>query len=302
MKSAVLFIVFNRPECANQVFNEIRNAKPPRLYIAADGPRLDKAEDVENCKLVRGIANMVDWECEVHTLFQEVNLGCKSGVLAAINWFFELEDEGIILEDDVLPGDQFFYYLELMLEKYRNREDIFMVTGYNPLGSEVISGDYFMSRHSTIWGWATWGNRWKKYMLTPNDDWQFETEMVLKKYFTWYVRKYYMESFRRVFMRNSNTWDYQWAFVGIINELMCVRPEANLVSNIGVIGTHSSKKDKNHLKKFGSLVFPLVEEANGRKNDKEFEKSILFEAFLKNVIVDFLSYLRLYNFAKKVFK
>lgn len=39
MNKAVLFIIFKRYETANKVFEVIRQAKPPRLYIAADGPR-----------------------------------------------------------------------------------------------------------------------------------------------------------------------------------------------------------------------------------------------------------------------
>ena len=31
--------IFNRPDTTAQVFDAIRQARPPRLYVAADGPR-----------------------------------------------------------------------------------------------------------------------------------------------------------------------------------------------------------------------------------------------------------------------
>ena len=40
MQSPVLFLIFNRPDTTERVFEEIRKAQPPRLYIAADGPRV----------------------------------------------------------------------------------------------------------------------------------------------------------------------------------------------------------------------------------------------------------------------
>ena len=56
LETAVLFLVFNRPDTTKQVFEAIRQAKPPRLYIGADGPRADKAGEQEKCEEVRRIA------------------------------------------------------------------------------------------------------------------------------------------------------------------------------------------------------------------------------------------------------
>ena len=61
LRTAVLFMVFNRPDTTKQVFETIRKAKPPRLYVAADGPRADKSGEQEKCEEVRRIATQVDW-------------------------------------------------------------------------------------------------------------------------------------------------------------------------------------------------------------------------------------------------
>ena len=47
LKTTVLFMVFNRPDTTKQVFEAIRKAKPSRLYVAADGPGAEKADEVE---------------------------------------------------------------------------------------------------------------------------------------------------------------------------------------------------------------------------------------------------------------
>lgn len=41
LKTAVLFLVFNRSDTTTQVFDAIHRARPQRLYVAADGPRAD---------------------------------------------------------------------------------------------------------------------------------------------------------------------------------------------------------------------------------------------------------------------
>src|SRR5665647_1896663 len=106
----VLFIIFNRPDTTQRVWDEIRRAKPARIFVAADAFREGNEDEFKRCEQVRAIVKDVDWECDVQYLFQDINLGCKLGVSTAINWFFDHVDEGIILEDDCLPHPDFFKY------------------------------------------------------------------------------------------------------------------------------------------------------------------------------------------------
>ncbi len=111
VQSPVLFVVFNRPDTTRQVFERIRAAKPSRLYIAADGPREGRPDEAERSRKVRELAKQVDWDCEVKTLFSETNKGCRLGPVSAITWFFDHEPEGIILEDDCVPGWSFSVFV-----------------------------------------------------------------------------------------------------------------------------------------------------------------------------------------------
>ena len=108
LRTAVLFLVFNRPDTTTQCVEKIRKAKPPRLYIAGDGPREGFTDDKEKVAKVHEIVSKIDWPCEVKKLFRTKNLGCKKSVSEAITWFFEYEEQGIILEDDCLPNLNFF--------------------------------------------------------------------------------------------------------------------------------------------------------------------------------------------------
>ena len=98
MNTPILFIIYNRPETTQAVFDVIKSIKPSRLFIAADGPKTE--QDVLLCEQARSIIKQIDWDTDCQTRFLEKNMGCKLGVSSAISWFFDQVEAGIILEDD----------------------------------------------------------------------------------------------------------------------------------------------------------------------------------------------------------
>lgn len=102
-KSPVLLIAFNRPGTTATVFNAIRKAEPEKLYVAVDGPREGRKEDVEAREKVLTLVKEIDWPCIVKYQISETNQGCGRAPANAITWIFENEDRAIILEDDCIP-------------------------------------------------------------------------------------------------------------------------------------------------------------------------------------------------------
>ena len=90
--------------------------------------------------------------------FNNKNLGCKNSVIEAINWFFENEESGIILEEDCIPDISFFYYCAELLKKYKNHEKVIgCITGVNfQNGRKVSDSSYYFSKYNHYCGWATW--------------------------------------------------------------------------------------------------------------------------------------------------
>lgn len=131
LETPILLLIFNRPDTTQEVFDAIKQAKPKRLFIAADGPRGEKPGEFEKCQAARKIVEQVDWECDFQGLFRENNLGCKKAVSSSISWFFDKVDEGIILEDDCLPDPSFFQFCEELLKHYRNNPKIMHISGNN---------------------------------------------------------------------------------------------------------------------------------------------------------------------------
>ncbi len=153
--TAVLLLIFNRPETTELVFEAIRKSRPSRLYVAADGPREDREGEAERVAKARDIATAVDWPCEVKTLFRSRNLGCKYAVSTAIDWFFQHEEEGIILEDDVLPVEGFFYFCQAALNEYRDDPRVGFVAGHSLESKQDDLSNGYATKFTTnalVWG------------------------------------------------------------------------------------------------------------------------------------------------------
>ena len=233
LNTAVLFLVFNRLDTTKQVFEAIREAKPPRLYIAADGAREQKDGEKEKVKVIRDyITSNIDWGCEIKTLFREDNLGCKYAVSGAIDWFFENEEMGIILEDDCLPRQSFFWFCEELLERYKDDMRVGQISGDNfQKGIKRGNADYYFSIYNHIWGWASWANRWKNYdvELEKISDAKFIEDLFQNNN----TRSYWLNIFKTMKEKKIDTWDYQWTFTLWSNNQLTVLPNVNLIENVG---------------------------------------------------------------------
>jgi hypothetical protein len=247
LNTPILFLIFNRPDTTKKVFESISKARPKRLYIAADGPRMDRPAEQEVCLKTREIVNMIDWPCEVKTLFREKNLGCKIAVSSAINWFFENEEEGIILEDDCLPVQSFYVFCQTLLSKYRTDESVMHIGGCNVFNQSDSSDDYSFISYPLIWGWATWRRAWKKYDVNMTTYSEVKKTGRLKDIFPKIgTRNFWENVFDKVVRNVVNTWDYQWSYAVLMNDGLCIVPTKNLVQNLGFTeeATHTSgKKD-----------------------------------------------------------
>lgn len=276
----ILFLIFNRSDTSERVLDAIRKAQPARLYVAADGPRDGNENDLLNCPKTRAVIN-VDWDCEVKLLFREKNLGCKQAVSQAITWFFEQEEQGIILEDDCLPHPSFFPYCETLLEYYKNEEQVMLISGDNFQNGKVRGeGSYYFSQYTHIWGWASWRRAWKHYDVNMESYPAFKSENRISRVFANQgAQRYWMKKLEKTYQKGVNTWDYQWMYAIWNQGGLTALPNKNLISNIGFLtgGTHTNILDKDmaDLPVFEMefpLIHPKVIAADLKADDYTFKK------------------------------
>lgn len=289
MKSPILFLIFKRKDTTERVFNRIREARPPKLYIAADGPRLDRPEESFKCAETRRVVENIDWPCEVHRLYQDKNLGCGVGVSTAITWFFSHEEQGIIIEDDILAHLDFFKYCDEMLERYRNNEKVHIISGNNYFYDGYQSEDsYYFTNYMNIWGWASWRRVWKTYHFDLNEVPADVLRLKLYKRLPKKSASYFWEVFNQMRLNNNDTWDFQFLFNQFYYDRYSISPYTNMVKNIGVANLDSAHfVDENFLltNQTISSPYPLSHpvllstdkdaEKIAMKNSNHYKKSII---------------------------
>jgi hypothetical protein len=297
-KSPILFLTFNRLDTTKKVFEVIKQVKPPKFYLASDGARVNKSGEKEVVESVRNfLLNNIDWQCEVKTLFREQNLGCGKAVSSAINWFFENEEMGIILEDDCLPSISFFRFCDELLIRYKDDERIMHISGDNfQDGISRGDGSYYFSQISHVWGWAAWRRAWKLYDFEMKSLNNFINYKIYKNIWKQNkVRKYWLKQFKNVSLGKIDTWDYQWNYCLIVNNGLSILPNINLVENIGFNSeaTHTSNS-KLKMPSANEIKFPLTHpqffvpdlEADTYTFNKHYQQSLLskIKGKLKNIL------------------
>ena len=247
MKTPVALIIFNRPSTTAKVFEAIRQAKPPKLLVVADGARSDRPEEAEKCLAARAIIEGVDWECEVLTNYSDVNLGCKQRLSSGLDWVFANVEEAIILEDDCLPDPSFFPFCEQLLEHYRHDQRIMVISGVNfQFGNKRTNDSYYFSRYMHCWGWASWRRAWQYYDVEMKLWPKIRDENWLQSVFAEASSiNYWQKILQATYQGEINTWDYQWTFACWLQNGLTVLPNVNLISNIGfgVGSTHTEQAE-----------------------------------------------------------
>ncbi|MBR1656613.1 MAG: hemolysin activation protein [Prevotella sp.] len=240
---AVLLLFFTRNDTFQQVFDAVREARPSRLFLYQDGPRNEKdLAGIEACRKIASDEN-IDWECEVHRMYQKKNYGCDPSEFISQQWAFSIADKCIVLEDDDVPSQSFFPFCKEMLDRYEHDERITMVAGFNT--DEVTTDmpyDYFFTRAFSIWGWASWSrvvNNWDGEYTFVKDPEKF-SELCGK------VEQYHQRKDMPTMCQrhaNSGRQYYEtifWAYM-LLHDGLAIMPSKNMINNIGMNeGTHYS--------------------------------------------------------------
>ena len=256
----LLLIAFNRPEPTARVLSVLRQLRPSQLYVACDGPRSDRPGEAERCAQVRELIEAsIDWPCQLHKLYQTSNLGCRRGVTAALDWFFDQVEEGIVLEDDILPDLSFFPFCQGLLERYRHDTRIGVIAANNHQRSAPADdSSYRFSIYSHCWGWASWRRAWR-----CNDPqlagWpRFRDAGWLQQLGGHEFARTWGGWLDALYAGRIDTWDMVWQFSCWQQGLLTVIPEVELVENIGFSSEATHTIDEaSPLGARGAIAFPL---------------------------------------------
>lgn len=276
----VMLCTFTKLDTVKPVFEAIRNAKPPRLYLVSDGPRANVPDDREKIAAVHEyIENHIDWECEVLKNYSDTNLGCGRRMPTGVSWVFEHEERAIFFEDDCIADASFFRYAQELLERYADNEEVLLISGNNQIAHfDTIECSYGFSKQADIWGWASWKRAWEKYDWDIKSWPQNRKNACWKKYYTTKTRWFFAAQWDLLYEHGYDAWDYQFTYCLGVNDAYCIIPKTNMVTNAGFIegeSTHTEAMPKWMRQDRHQMTFPLKHPYRvkwSRDYDKEFMK------------------------------
>ena len=259
MNTAVLVIGFNRPEHLERVLERVREAAPPRVYVAIDGPRNDaEARNVDAC---RDVARKIHW-APTDLRLRDVNLGCQRGVIDAVTWMLSKEPAGIIVEDDSVPDLSFFHFCDELLERYRDDGRVLAISGESRVPRQIAPSDtsYRFTYMGPAGAWATWRDRWSAFTANRIDASARQTYggLAATRHGECLRRAHWVALSFANRTRVMDSWAYPFMISGIANGQATATPNVNLVADHGIGGDARHMQDADPLHQdAGSLVLPL---------------------------------------------
>jgi len=230
----VVLFVHSRTEHLPVLLRAICAARPPMVFVVADGPRADP-RDQERCRLVRQMIDATPWPCPVRRLYAGQNLGCWSRLVSGIEQVFAETEQAIFLEDDIVPSASFFRFCDALLSLYRNLADVMMVSGLNPLDQWADHGrGHFFSVQGNAQAWASWRRAWAGFAAARG---AWSDAQVRERIRAFLDDDEQFAARDRVYRLPAhsprNSWDYQWALARQMRRGLTAVPSGNLVLHAG---------------------------------------------------------------------
>lgn len=279
------------PECADS-----------ELYVFMDEARNDsEADDVEK---VRALFDNFQGFKAIHPYPARMNKGMARSVIDGVTTVLEKHESIIVLEDDLVVAPDFLTFMNAALEAYRDRSDIWSISGYTPTLKEIEQYDkngVFLVPRAQCWGWATWSDRWETVDWEVSDFNYLARNKKRRKAFDMggndLFRTLEMEHRERI-----ESWAVRWAYAASKQKMWTVNPMLSKVQNIGLKSStsHVGWHDERHnVELFGNKT---IIDPNIQPDDK------LVQAFKKHHDLGLISkigyFMRLHNlgydFIKKI--
>ncbi|RJS45429.1 glycosyltransferase family 2 protein [Nocardioides cavernaquae] len=266
-KVPIALIAFNRPQHTARTLEAIRAAAPDQLFVVLDGARPDRPDDAPKCAEVRALVDAIDWTT-VSVRASDENRGCEGNVETGLDWVFTQVAEAIVLEDDCVPDPTFFGYAEELLDRYRTDTRVWQIAGNSHGVPSTLFGEdsYRFSSWASVWGWATWADRWQRHREVFPRTHIGKSGIVPIRTTSYAARPGALvtRSARKHFEEASTSgdvithgWDKQWWITMISEGGLAVSPAVNLVENVGFGADATHGVVEREMDPAHAMTFPL---------------------------------------------
>ena len=224
VKLGICIFAYNRPSHLRRVLISLENYKKKRknIFVFLDGPKNNKDKIIQ-----KEIKNMVinNQFIKVNFIYRKKNLGLAKSIMNGLNYVSKKFENIIVLEDDCIPRNGFFEYIETILETEKNN----LICAYQFPKLEKKNKKFFSIklRYFVPWGWCVKSSYWikfKKFLKNEKLYNNINDELVDK------IEK-------KIKNKKNDIWSCNFIKFNILNKTKIYYPSVSLIKNIGFDGT-----------------------------------------------------------------
>ncbi|MDA9016940.1 hypothetical protein N9J11_01220 [Actinomycetota bacterium] len=258
---SVLVLAFRRPDKLYETLTALKVNGPGKVYIHIDGPRYGVAEDATAVAACLEVANQFIWECPSEIRLLPENGGLGLGVLKGINWFFEHETNGIILEEDVLIAPNSLFLAGLMLQEFAHDSEVGSVTLFNAVPERVQSQPESLLRFSKMPSsqyWGTWKDRWVQTIELSSITLQTNSRAELVGVGGERFAEFWVDSLGSAMADKQISWEHAWILTHWINNWKSIVSNKNFAvhNGFGATASNSNVRPSWYPTQFSEILDP----------------------------------------------
>ncbi len=129
MKTPIVVFAFNRPDKLQALLTKLTRVPFQKAYVFCDGARGER--DLEACASTQQVAMDFARRYPIDVIIRERNFGLSPNLVNGINMVLDQHPQMVMFEDDIHPKVGCLEYMELALNTYEHRSEIFSIGSYH---------------------------------------------------------------------------------------------------------------------------------------------------------------------------
>lgn len=236
---SITIFIYNRPDKVRNLLDSLKNNyhfETYEYYIFSDGPKRksDEKKIFESREIIKNFFKDLNF----HLITRKKNFGLAKSVIQGVSYVLNFHKSTIILEDDLILSNNFLKFMKESLDKYKENNNIYSISGHMFDSEKIfeIKSSFFLNNINS-WGWATWDNRWEKFMsfLEEFKDLSLSNG---EKYFFDLENSYpFSKILRKTNRGEIDSWAIKWYLFVFKNNGLSLYPNNSLILNNGFDGS-----------------------------------------------------------------
>ena len=234
----IALFAYNRPtHLQRAVESLLANELAPTsdLYIFSDGPKSPAQEAA--VADARCYCGSVSGFRSVTVVERPTNLGLANSIIDGTTRMTKEFGRVIVLEDDLVLSPHFLKYMNLALERYRDEDRVFQVSGHMFQATINSPDDAIFLPFVTSWGWGTWDRAWAHFDPNATGYLEIGSDPALKRRFNLDDAYDYFGMLEAQLAGNIDSWAIRWYLSVFRQQGLALYPKKTLVDNFGFDGS-----------------------------------------------------------------